>query len=327
MLAGAASLALGIAAVATTGLDGPLSQPVDEVLGWNHTALLGIIEIGAGVVMILSGLRAGARWLGGLVGLAAIVGGALILGRLDWTMNELGAERDFGWVAIAIGAAAVIGAAIPRVRAARGGSSQTQSSQLLTHYIVAARRGPAPGSGPGPVAPGRLSSARPPRDRGPWATTTCMVRWRRGWEGVPDVLRASLERGDDVGASVLRVPPRRARRRHRRRHVHPRRRRLRPLDPAAGVQHDEGDHGHRGGDLRRRGLIDYDAPVTAYWPEFAAAGKGEATVAQLLSHQLGLVTVDGLTLEQALDWDTDHDARSPPPHPSGRSAAGTATTP
>ena len=45
-------------------------------------------------------------------------------------------------------------------------------------------------------------------------------------------------------------------------------------------------------------------PVATYWPEFAAAGKGDATVAQLLSHQLGLFTVDGLTFEQALDWDT-----------------------
>jgi len=133
VLAGAASLALGIAAVAMTGLDGPLSEPVDEVLGWNHTALLGLIEIGAGVVMILSGVRAGSRWLGGLVGLAAIVGGALILGRLDWTMDELGAERGFGWVAIAIGAVAVIGAAIPRVRRRSRRMSHTQSSQLLTH--------------------------------------------------------------------------------------------------------------------------------------------------------------------------------------------------
>jgi CubicO group peptidase (beta-lactamase class C family) len=37
-----------------------------------------------------------------------------------------------------------------------------------------------------------------------------------------------------------------------------------------------------------RGLIDYDAPVARYWPEFAAGGKGEITVAMLLSHQGGL---------------------------------------
>ena len=54
-----------------------------------------------------------------------------------------------------------------------------------------------------------------------------------------------------------------------------------------------------------RGLLSYDAPVSQYWPEFAAHGKGEATVAQLLSHQVGLYTVDGpITLEEALDWKT-----------------------
>ncbi len=32
-----------------------------------------------------------------------------------------------------------------------------------------------------------------------------------------------------------------------------------------------------------RGLIDYDAKVADYWPEFAQAGKGAITVRQLLS--------------------------------------------
>lgn len=54
-----------------------------------------------------------------------------------------------------------------------------------------------------------------------------------------------------------------------------------------------------------RGLIDYSAPVAHYWPEFAANGKAEATVAELISHQCGLYTVDGeITLEEALDWPT-----------------------
>jgi CubicO group peptidase (beta-lactamase class C family) len=55
----------------------------------------------------------------------------------------------------------------------------------------------------------------------------------------------------------------------------------------------------------QRGLLDYGAPVTKYWPEFGAMGKDEATVAQLLSHQLGLFSVQGeITLDEALDWDT-----------------------
>jgi CubicO group peptidase (beta-lactamase class C family) len=40
-----------------------------------------------------------------------------------------------------------------------------------------------------------------------------------------------------------------------------------------------------------RGLIDYDAKVADYWPEFAAAGKGEVTVRQLLGHQAGLPVI------------------------------------
>src|SRR5271170_581859 len=34
--------------------------------------------------------------------------------------------------------------------------------------------------------------------------------------------------------------------------------------------------------------LDPDAPVARYWPEFAAAGKADVTLRQLLSHQAGL---------------------------------------
>lgn len=53
-----------------------------------------------------------------------------------------------------------------------------------------------------------------------------------------------------------------------------------------------------------RGLLDPDAPVARYWPEFAAAGKGHITVRQVLSHQAGVPLVDGdFTLDEALAWD------------------------
>lgn len=54
-----------------------------------------------------------------------------------------------------------------------------------------------------------------------------------------------------------------------------------------------------------RGLLDYDEKVATYWPEFAAHGKGEATVAHLLSHRCGLICPDApATLTDALDWTT-----------------------
>lgn len=37
-----------------------------------------------------------------------------------------------------------------------------------------------------------------------------------------------------------------------------------------------------------RGLVDLDAPVAHYWPEFAQAGKGAITVRTVLNHQAGL---------------------------------------
>ncbi|MFM1751111.1 MAG: hypothetical protein RL119_73 [Actinomycetota bacterium] len=54
-----------------------------------------------------------------------------------------------------------------------------------------------------------------------------------------------------------------------------------------------------------RGLLSYDEKVSSFWPEFAQLGKESATVAQLLSHQCGLYTVDGdISLSDALDWST-----------------------
>ncbi|MEU3415141.1 serine hydrolase domain-containing protein [Streptomyces sp. NPDC006658] len=56
--------------------------------------------------------------------------------------------------------------------------------------------------------------------------------------------------------------------------------------------------------LAGRGLLDLDAPVAAYWPEFAAEGKEKVLVRHLLSHRAGL---PGLrrphTLEQLYDWE------------------------
>ena len=46
--------------------------------------------------------------------------------------------------------------------------------------------------------------------------------------------------------------------------------------------------------LAERRLIDYDAPVARYWPEFGAAGKGDITVRDVLTHRAGLHKVRGL---------------------------------
>ena len=126
-----------------------------------------------------------------------------------------------------------------------------------------------------------------------------------GFEPVRDALQASLDDGRDVGAGVaLHVGGRNV------------------VDIWGGAFEEGSDRPYDRDTLQLvfsttkgataicvailadRGLIDYDAKVAEYWPEFAAAGKADVTVAQLLSHRAGLPTVDAkLDLAQCLAWD------------------------
>jgi CubicO group peptidase (beta-lactamase class C family) len=47
-----------------------------------------------------------------------------------------------------------------------------------------------------------------------------------------------------------------------------------------------------------RGLLELEAPVSAYWPEFAAHGKQDVTIAQVLSHQARLPALEAPVTEQ-----------------------------
>ena len=58
--------------------------------------------------------------------------------------------------------------------------------------------------------------------------------------------------------------------------------------------------------LAQRGQLDLDAPVAAYWPEFAQRGKDQITVSDLLAHRSGLADFPadaGVGFPQLLDWD------------------------
>ncbi|WP_328299091.1 beta-lactamase family protein [Streptomyces sp. NBC_00435] len=54
--------------------------------------------------------------------------------------------------------------------------------------------------------------------------------------------------------------------------------------------------------LQQRGLLDLDAPVGSYWPEFKAGGKERTRVRDLLAHRAGVPALDrGLTVAEAAD--------------------------
>ncbi len=57
--------------------------------------------------------------------------------------------------------------------------------------------------------------------------------------------------------------------------------------------------------LSERGLLDLDAPVTKYWPQFGQAGKKDMPVSYLLSHKAGLSGFEpnsGIGPRDLLDW-------------------------
>ncbi len=56
--------------------------------------------------------------------------------------------------------------------------------------------------------------------------------------------------------------------------------------------------------LSERGVVDLDAPVARYWPEFAAHGKGAISVRTLLSHHAGLPGIRrALPAGAMFDWE------------------------
>ncbi|MBK5010954.1 serine hydrolase [Pseudomonas sp. S60] len=55
--------------------------------------------------------------------------------------------------------------------------------------------------------------------------------------------------------------------------------------------------------LAERGYIDYDAPVSRYWPEYAANGKAATTVRHVLTHRAGVPQMPAdVTPERLCDW-------------------------
>ncbi|PXX65338.1 CubicO group peptidase (beta-lactamase class C family) [Nocardia tenerifensis] len=57
--------------------------------------------------------------------------------------------------------------------------------------------------------------------------------------------------------------------------------------------------------LVERGQLELSAPVREYWPEFAAGGKADITVAELLAHRAGLAGFDpeaGIGAQELTDW-------------------------
>jgi len=105
---GAAAVVFGVVAMARAGLSTPLDTPMVNVFGFPQTALLGIFEAIAGVLLLLSGLGRAGSLVAIVVGVALVIGGVLFLTEQNWFMTHLSNDASFGWVPIIGGGAVVV---------------------------------------------------------------------------------------------------------------------------------------------------------------------------------------------------------------------------
>jgi hypothetical protein len=99
---------LGGVALSRTGF-GELTSPETTVFGFGHTPLLGMIEVGLGLVMIINAATSFAT-RGMLLGFGALAAafGLIVVIEPGVFQDLLGVTRDSGWLYVGVGAAAFI---------------------------------------------------------------------------------------------------------------------------------------------------------------------------------------------------------------------------
>jgi hypothetical protein len=116
-LAGLALLLVGLIAATRAGLDSPLSDPVVSVVGFTHTATLGLIEVAFGLSLLLSGAmrsRTGEIFVASVLGVAAFVAAV----QTSSFAGSLAIESSFAWWVV-LASVVVVLAALVLPRSAR----------------------------------------------------------------------------------------------------------------------------------------------------------------------------------------------------------------
>jgi len=96
---GLALTIVGLIAMARAGLDGPMNQPVVSVIGFNHTATLGVLEAAIGICLLISAAatsRSAATFFGIVLGIGGVVGAV----QTDSFKGNLALESGLAWLAV-----------------------------------------------------------------------------------------------------------------------------------------------------------------------------------------------------------------------------------
>jgi hypothetical protein len=102
---------IGIIAISRGGIDSSLNVPVVNVAGTDQSAMLGLAEFAAGLLLILGAIY-GARGLIAFVGVVMVIGG-VVLGAAGTTiLNDVGTSQGTGWALMVGGIIALVAASL-----------------------------------------------------------------------------------------------------------------------------------------------------------------------------------------------------------------------
>lgn len=107
---------VGAVAVARAGLDGPLREPVVDVAGFTHTALLGLIEVGMALLLVAVGLS---RDRGALLFTSILFGAAAVVAAIEPSVGGGALAIETSWavlLAILFAVIALAAAIVPVIR-------------------------------------------------------------------------------------------------------------------------------------------------------------------------------------------------------------------
>lgn len=108
-IAGLVILVVGLIAIIRGGFEGPMSEPIVQVVGFSHTTTLGLIEIVIGLALLLSGAtrsRSGEIFFGAVLGIGGFVGAV----QAESFKESLALESSMAWLAVCIAAIVVLAA-------------------------------------------------------------------------------------------------------------------------------------------------------------------------------------------------------------------------
>ena len=106
-IAGVALTTIGLIVITRGGFDGPMDQPIVDVIGFTHTTTLGLIEIGLGLCLLISAAarsRSVATFFGLVLGVGGIVGAV----QTESFRRSLALESGLAWLAVITAAVIVL---------------------------------------------------------------------------------------------------------------------------------------------------------------------------------------------------------------------------